>query len=149
MTATIAVFFVSGIFIGILIELGVLKIYFLAIYFLRLASAYTVSRYAKALISVCLIDSVEDEPMADCPQCGSMVDGKAVVCGNCNALITLTSNYPSPSVTDESKNVELNARLKRAMRRTELLSYAAAALGLAILAVIILISFIGNNPGVA
>jgi uncharacterized membrane protein YvbJ len=80
--------------------------------------------------------------MAVCPQCGATVAKGAVVCGSCNALIT------SNSAQAQSTNVELNARLQRAMRRTELLSYAAAGLGLAILAVIIILSFISNNPGV-
>ena len=83
--------------------------------------------------------------MAICPQCGATVAKDAVVCGSCNALI-------APNSSAQSKlrcipNAELNARLQRAMRRTELLSYAAAGLGLAILAVIIILSFISNNPG--
>ena len=37
---------------------------------------------------------------------------------------------------------QLNLRLEKALRRTELLSYAVAGLGLAIFAVIIIISFL-------
>jgi len=62
-----------------------------------------------------------------------------VVCETCNALITETPN--NASAIDEQTKL-LNARLKKALRRAEMLSYAAAGLGLAIFAVIIIIAFI-------
>ncbi len=79
--------------------------------------------------------------MPICPQCGAAVLADAVVCGSCNAVIAPNSSAQS-SAMDASRNAELNARLEKAMRRTELLSYAAAGLGVATLAVIILISFL-------
>ena len=80
--------------------------------------------------------------MSICPQCGAAVSVDAVVCGSCNTIIAQNSNSQATTVKDEAKNVELNARLQKALRRTELLSYAAAGLGLAIFAMIILISFL-------
>ncbi|HSV48717.1 MAG TPA: hypothetical protein VLH35_00250 [Candidatus Acidoferrales bacterium] len=76
--------------------------------------------------------------MAVCPQCGATVADGKVVCDACNALI---SNSTKTSASDE-RNAELNARLEKALHRTELLTYAAAGLGLAIFAVIIIISFL-------
>lgn len=77
--------------------------------------------------------------MTICPQCGDNVKENMVVCGTCNALITETPN--NASAMDEQTKL-LNARLKKALRRAEMLSYAAAGLGLAIFAVIIIIAFI-------
>jgi hypothetical protein len=85
---------------------------------------------------------LEETSMSICPQCGAKVSANAVVCIDCNALIVSDSNSQSQAMNDESRNVELNQRLEKAMRRTELLSYAAAGLGVATLAVIILISFL-------
>jgi uncharacterized membrane protein YvbJ len=77
--------------------------------------------------------------MAVCPQCGVMVSEGEVVCGACNALIVSNS---AKAVAPDERNAELNTRLEKALHRTELLSYAAAGLGLAIFAVIIIISFL-------
>jgi len=85
---------------------------------------------------------LEEACMSTCPQCGAAVFVDAVVCGSCNTIIAQNSNSQATTVKDEAKNVELNARLQKALRRTELLSYAAAGLGLAIFAMIILISFL-------
>lgn len=79
--------------------------------------------------------------MPICPQCGAAVLADAVVCSSCNAVIAPNSSAQSQAM-DASRNAELNLRLEKAMRRTELLSYAAAGLGVATLAVIILISFL-------
>jgi uncharacterized membrane protein YvbJ len=72
--------------------------------------------------------------MPICPRCGGTVDKDATVCSSCNA--------PIDTAQSSTRNAELNARLAKALRRTELLSYAAAGLGLAILAVIIIIAFL-------
>jgi uncharacterized membrane protein YvbJ len=72
--------------------------------------------------------------MSICPRCGATVDEDATVCSSCNAPINASQN--------STRNAELNARLEKALRRTELLSYAAAGLGLAIFAVIIIIAFL-------
>jgi uncharacterized membrane protein YvbJ len=74
--------------------------------------------------------------MSTCPRCGAAVDKDATTCSSCNAPINASE------VQASSLTAELNARLEKALRRTELLSYAAAGLGLAIFAVIIIISFL-------
>jgi uncharacterized membrane protein YvbJ len=74
--------------------------------------------------------------MSICPRCGATVDKDATVCGSCNAPIKASEAQAS------NRSAELNARLAKALRRTELLSYAAAGLGLAIFAVIIIIAFL-------
>lgn len=77
--------------------------------------------------------------MPTCSQCGATVEKDATSCGNCKTLINTASENIK---TEELSNVALNSRLEKALRRTELLSYAAAGLGLAIFAVIIIISFL-------
>lgn len=77
--------------------------------------------------------------MAVCPQCGDNIDEDRVVCETCNAVITTT---PNKAVDTDKNTKQLNARLEKALRRTELLSYAAAGLGLAIFAVLIIIAFV-------
>lgn len=78
--------------------------------------------------------------MAVCPQCGATVAEDAVVCDDCNALIAHIS--ANKTVVLDERQAELNVRLQKALRRTELLSYAAVGLALAIFAVIIIISFL-------
>jgi predicted nucleic acid-binding Zn ribbon protein len=88
--------------------------------------------------------------MSICPQCGAAVDNDAVVCSNCDALIPSSLpvqaekqvTLPASNISASNRTAELNARLEKALRRTELLSYAAAGLGLAIFAVIIIIAFL-------
>lgn len=77
--------------------------------------------------------------MAICPQCGGNVEENCVVCESCNALITPA---PNSAVDADEQTKLLNARLEKALRRAEMLSYAAAGLGLAIFAVIIIIAFV-------
>ncbi|MGE5556875.1 MAG: hypothetical protein ACM3UY_11555 [Methanocella sp.] len=77
--------------------------------------------------------------LAVCPQCGENIDEDRVVCETCNAVITTT---PNKAVDTDKNTKQLNARLEKALRRTELLSYAAAGLGLAIFAVLIIIAFV-------
>jgi len=74
--------------------------------------------------------------MSTCPRCGATVDKDATVCSSCNAAINASEAQAS------GRTAELNVRLEKALRRTELLSYAAAGLGLAIFAVIIIIAFL-------
>jgi hypothetical protein len=95
----------------------------------------------KSYNSYFAIGYLEETSMPICPQCGAAVLEDAVVCGGCNAVIAPNSGAQLPAM-DASRNAELNARLEKAMRRTELLSYAAAGLGVATLAVIIVISFL-------
>jgi Predicted membrane protein len=74
--------------------------------------------------------------MSICPLCGATVEENASVCSSCNTPINASQ------VQTSGRTAELNARLEKTLRRTELLSYAAAGLGLAIFAVIIIISFL-------
>jgi len=91
--------------------------------------------------------------MPTCPHCGATVSEGAVYCGNCEAALnspatsTSTSqpqvtSQESPTKPTSSSSGELSARLEKAMRRTELLIYAAAGLGVAILVVQIAISLL-------
>jgi len=90
--------------------------------------------------------------MATCPHCGAAVPESSVYCGNCGAAKNSTasaSNSQSRVTTQESTALpnpsssgDLQLRLEKAMRRTELLSYAAVGLGVALLAVIIGISLL-------
>ena len=88
--------------------------------------------------------------MPTCLNCGDSVPQGADYCVNCAKMnipsiststiktqVTPQESPPNPSSTED-----LSLRLEKAMRRTELLSYAAAGLALAILAVIITIAFL-------
>jgi uncharacterized membrane protein YvbJ len=77
--------------------------------------------------------------MAVCPQCGATVAEDVVVCDACNALVA--HNAANKTISPDERRAELSTRLQKALRRTELLSYAAVGLALAIFAVIIIISF--------
>jgi uncharacterized membrane protein YvbJ len=85
---------------------------------------------------------LEEAFMSICPQCGDAVSADAVVCGSCDTVIMQNNGSQLQAVNGEPSNAEMNVRLQKALRRTELLSYATAGLGLAIFAVIILISFL-------
>jgi predicted nucleic acid-binding Zn ribbon protein len=90
--------------------------------------------------------------VSNCPSCGQAMPEGTVTCGSCRA----TLNSQSATVSDSKLHVtvqghvfpnsanssELSLRLEKAMRRTELLSYAAAGLAVAILAVILLLSIL-------
>jgi uncharacterized membrane protein YvbJ len=83
--------------------------------------------------------------MPTCPNCGATVPEGAFYCGNCGTAINSSATSPSasqPQMTPQGSPIEMAARLEKAMRRTELLTYAAAGLGAAILFVIILIAFL-------
>jgi hypothetical protein len=95
----------------------------------------------------------ENLEMAICLDCRATVPDDAVYCGNCRAAMNSPATPTStsqPQVTSKvssalpnaSSSGDMSARLEKAMKRAELLSYAAAGLGLAILAVIILIAFL-------
>jgi uncharacterized membrane protein YvbJ len=107
------------------------------------------------------------EIMPYCPHCGALVAEDATVCRNCGASLQLqqlgapqSSQSPQPAVskplqseapvssppspaasTQIPSNVsagELSQRLEKALRRTELLSYAVIGLAVVILIVIIM-----------
>jgi hypothetical protein len=90
--------------------------------------------------------------MSTCPNCGAMVPNGVVYCGDCAAInspSTLKSNSQPqmtsqvlPTLPNVSSIGDMSARLEKAMRRAELLGYAAAGLGVAILVAIIGIAFL-------
>jgi hypothetical protein len=90
--------------------------------------------------------------MPTCPNCNAMVPNGAVYCGNCAAInspSTLKStsqpqmtSQMSPTSPKVSSSGDMSVRLEKAMRRAELLGYAAAGLGVAILVAIIGIAFL-------
>jgi hypothetical protein len=91
--------------------------------------------------------------MPICSHCDTTVPECVVSCGNCGAAInptaTATSIFQpqvasqgSPILPNASSSGDLSARLEKAMRRAELLSYAVAGLAVAILVVIIGIAFL-------
>ncbi len=86
--------------------------------------------------------------MSYCPQCNSNVPRGQVLCGICGAT-NQTPGYPPDASSEEplapqnaAANKDLYVRLEKAMRRTELLSYAAAGLGAVILLVLVGIAFL-------
>ena len=84
--------------------------------------------------------------MPTCPHCDATVPEGAVYCGNCGA--TLNNSVTSSSTQSQTSQTPTNwdtvnaggmqTRYERAFRRVEMLSYVAAGLGVAILAVLIL-----------
>jgi len=90
--------------------------------------------------------------MPSCLNCGVAVPEDAVYCGNCGAAKNSTAPVSisqsrvtaqeSTALPSSSGSSDLQSRLKKAMRRAELLTYAAVGLGVALLAVIIVISLL-------
>jgi uncharacterized membrane protein YvbJ len=90
--------------------------------------------------------------MPTCPNCGTAVSEGTANCTNCGAPINQTTSVSvsqpqvtmegSPAWPNTSGNSAMSARLQKALRRTELLSYAAAGLAVALLVVILLLSFL-------
>jgi uncharacterized membrane protein YvbJ len=95
--------------------------------------------------------------MPSCPKCGQLNTDDATYCVNCGASLSSTSqpavskpfqseaptsNPPSPTASSQiTSNVsagELPQRLEKALRRTELLSYAAIVLAVVILIILII-----------
>ena len=87
--------------------------------------------------------------MSACPCCGAVVAEGAVYCGNCGTVKNstdqlsisqsrVTAQESTPSINQPSG--DLQSRLEKAMRRAEMLTYAAVGLGIALLVVIIVIS---------
>jgi hypothetical protein len=88
--------------------------------------------------------------LSNCPNCGQSISKGAADCDNCAAkLYSESEKFGSQTIVhdldaqvfklDKSENT---LRLERAMRRTELLSYAAAGLAIAIFVVILLIHYL-------
>jgi hypothetical protein len=92
--------------------------------------------------------------MPTCLYCDVKISDKAFYCSNCGAAINspatsaatskpqVTPQGPPASPNTSSSDGDLPARLEKAMRRAELLSYAAAGLGAVILFAIIGIAFL-------
>lgn len=91
--------------------------------------------------------------MSTCLHCDATVPYGAVYCGNCGAAInspatSLSTSQPqvvsqgSPTLPNASSSGDMSVRLEKAMRRAELLGYAAAGLAVAILVAIIGIAFL-------
>ena len=90
--------------------------------------------------------------MPTCLNCNTKVSHRADYCCNCGAPLSSPAipassqpklvSYGLPGSPKASESVALSARLERAMRRAELLGYAAAGLGIAILFAIIGIAFV-------
>ena len=86
--------------------------------------------------------------MTHCSNCGESIPDVGNYSnnfGNATASVATQPRQPSQisnSLTTDSNRADLTVRLNRAMRRAELLGYAAAGLALAILALIIAISFL-------
>jgi len=90
--------------------------------------------------------------MSNCPHCGAAVPEGTVYCGNCGAAKHSTASISisqsrvtgqeSTTLPGLSSSGDLQLRLKKVMRRAELLTYAAVGLGVALLAVIIAISLL-------
>jgi hypothetical protein len=79
---------------------------------------------------------------------GATVEKENWTCGNCNAKIDIqatSESAPKQDAPSTSPNIldswDMSKRLEKALRRTELLSFAAAGLGIAILIVILIIEF--------
>jgi uncharacterized membrane protein YvbJ len=89
------------------------------------------------------------EIMPYCPHCGALVAEDATICRNCGASLQpqqlgapQSSQSPQPTVSKIPSNVsagELPQRLEKALKRTELLSYAAIGLAVVILIVAVVI----------
>lgn len=90
--------------------------------------------------------------MPTCLKCDVKFSDGAVCCDKCGAApnsSTLSTFSPpqvassgSPASPKTPDDVDLSARLEKAMRRAELLGYAVASLGIAILFAIIGIAFV-------
>jgi hypothetical protein len=91
--------------------------------------------------------------LSNCTSCGQTMPEGTIKCGNCGAPLRsqpkISASLPQFPIKGASgfpnsaaDTGELSLRLQKAMRRTELLSYAAAGLAVAILAVILLLSIL-------
>jgi len=97
--------------------------------------------------------------MPSCPNCGKLNADDAIFCSNCGASLgsmsqrdvskpfqseaTLSSS-PLPAASSTTSNFsagELSQRLEKALRRTELLSYAAIGLSLFVLIYIVVLFY--------
>jgi hypothetical protein len=78
--------------------------------------------------------------MSTCPNCGAPVTENAEYCNRCKAATTPQTPTPSTVKQTFQTTSNLAAQLEKELKRTQTLSYAAAGLGIAILAVLILLA---------
>lgn len=85
--------------------------------------------------------------MPTCPHCGATVPEGAVYCGNCGATLNspTTSMSSQPQMSSQPSSAwsrdtggDMQARLEKAMKRAEQLTYAAAIVGGIILVLVII-----------
>ena len=81
-------------------------------------------------------------------ECSATVEKKNAACSDCNAKNDIQAKSESTTkqgTSSTSTNIldswDMSKRLEKALRRTELLSFAAAGLGIAILVIILIIYF--------
>ena len=86
--------------------------------------------------------------MPTCIECGATVEKETATCGNCDAKMEIQATLESASKQDAPSTSpkildswDMSKRLEKALKRAELLSFAAAGLGIAILVVILVIEF--------
>ena len=87
-----------------------------------------------------------------CPHCGATVPEGAVYCGNCGAAINAPASTSTTAQTQTSSQPtawsqgvssgDMQTRYEKAMRRAELLGYAVAGLGVAILVALVVQSLL-------
>jgi hypothetical protein len=91
--------------------------------------------------------------MASCSRYSDIISDRGPNCANCRASVNSPStptfvskpqlpSQKSPAPPSASNSIDLSTRLERAMRRAELLGYAASGLAIAILFAIIAIAFV-------
>jgi hypothetical protein len=80
--------------------------------------------------------------MPTCLHFDDRISDEAVCCSNYGVAHLKVTSEAAPTSPNESSSNDMSARLEKAMKRAELLSYAAAGLAVAILVVIIGIAFL-------
>ncbi|MGB8780458.1 MAG: zinc-ribbon domain-containing protein [Candidatus Bathyarchaeia archaeon] len=83
--------------------------------------------------------------MPACPKCGATVPEGAIACSYCGPPLNSAQTSPAPFQSTSTNsttwptrtdNSDLSTRLEKALRRSELLSYAAIGLAVAILVIL-------------
>ena len=92
--------------------------------------------------------------MPTCPHCGTTAPEGAVYCSNCGVELNTTTAFVSATTQTQTSpqtsstwpkeitSDDMQMRFEKAMKRAELLGYAAAGLGVAILVVIVVLSLL-------
>lgn len=80
--------------------------------------------------------------MPTCLHFDDRISDETAYCSNYGVANLQVTSEAAPTSPNESSSSVMSARLEKAMKRAELLSYAAAGLAVAILVVIIGIAFL-------